>query len=74
MQNYAADSNTQPMTYGRLVSDNGGILVNGQYSGNTIATPKLDNLKCGTTDFDKVIQVYGILFKIVDINEKYITT
>ena len=73
MQNYAADSNSQPITYGRLASDIGGIVVNGGYSGNRIARLKLDPLKCGIKDFEKVIQEYGILFKIADIDEKYIT-
>ena len=48
-------------------------MVNGGYSGNRIARLKLNPLKCSIKDFEKVIQEYGILFKITDIDEKYIT-
>ena len=73
MQNYAADLNTQPMTYGRIFNDIGGVLVNGGYSGFRIATLKLHEINCGTGDFNKVLEEYGILFSLQDVDEKYIS-
>ena len=73
MQNYAADLNTQPMTYGRIFNDIGGVLVNGGYSGFRIATLKLDEINCGIRDFDNVVEEYGILFSLQDVDEKYIS-
>ena len=73
MQNYAADLNTQPMTYGRIFNDIGGVLVNGGYSGFRIATLKLDEINCGIGEFDNVVEEYGILFSLQDVDEKYIS-
>ena len=73
MQNYAADLNTQPMTYGRIFNDIGGVLVNGGYSGFRIATLKLDEINCGIGDFNNVLEEYGILFSLQDVDEKYIS-
>ena len=73
MQNYAADLNTQPMTYGRIFNDIGGVLVNGGYSGFRIATLKLGEINCGIGDFNNVLEEYGILFSLQDVDEKYIT-
>ena len=61
------------MTYGRIFNDIGGVLVNGGYSGFRIATLKLGEINCGIGDFNNVLEEYGILFSLQDVDEKYIT-
>ena len=61
------------MTYGRIVSDLGGLIYNGAYAGDRIARLKLDKLNCGTEDFLQVLEDYEILFRLQEIDEKYIT-
>ena len=57
----------------KLLTDIGGVTVNGGYSGARIASTKTLNVNCGIEDFDRLVEEYQILFQLKWVDEKIIT-
>ena len=64
---------TEQPTYGELLTDAGGSVVNGAYAGGRFVQLKPLNVQCGIDDLNQVLNDYKILFQLRSVDDQYLS-